>query len=197
MTAPHVIYTIGHGTDTFDGFLERITPQGVTMVVDVRSHPTSRHAPEFVKRNLEEASAEAGVGYRWLGSTLGGRPDDDTLADGSELPDWERIRASERFRGGLAELIGLWALEHVLALVRYGRLSSFHTALVRYGVLVFSGFLITLFLFGFVGWLFYVSAFLSLAAVLEQMAMIALLPEWTPDLRGGLPAALKRRAGGP
>ncbi len=94
-------------------------------------------------------------------------------------------------------LIGLWALEHVMALVRYGRLSSFHTALVRYGVLVFSGFLITLFLFGFVGWLFYVSAFLSLAAVLEQMAMIALLPEWTPDLRGGLPAALRRRAGGP
>lgn len=92
-------------------------------------------------------------------------------------------------------LIALWALEHVMALVRYRRLSSFHTALVRTGVLVFSAFLIVLFLYGFVSWLFYLSAILSLAAVIEQMAMIALLPEWTPDLRGGLPEVLRRRAG--
>jgi phosphatidylglycerophosphate synthase len=92
-------------------------------------------------------------------------------------------------------LLALWALEHLAALVRYRRLSSFHTALVRYGVLVFSVFLVVLFLFGFVAWLFYLSAMLSLAAVLEQMAMIALLPQWMPDLRGGLPEVLRRRAG--
>jgi phosphatidylglycerophosphate synthase len=92
-------------------------------------------------------------------------------------------------------LLALWALEHLAALVRYRRLSSFHTALVRYGVLVFSVFLVVLFLFGFVAWLFYLSAMLSLAAVLEQMVMIALLPQWMPDLRGGLPEVLRRRAG--
>lgn len=90
-------------------------------------------------------------------------------------------------------LIALWALEHLVALFRYRRLSSFHTALVRYGVLVFSVFLVVLFLFGFVGWLFYLSVMFSLAAVLEQLAMIALLPQWTPDLRGGLPEVLRRR----
>jgi CDP-diacylglycerol--glycerol-3-phosphate 3-phosphatidyltransferase len=92
-------------------------------------------------------------------------------------------------------LIVLWALEHLVALFRYRRLSSFHTALVRYGVLVFSVFLVVLFLFGFIGWLFYLSVMFSLAAVLEQLAMIALLPQWTPDLRGGLPEVLRRRTG--
>ena len=92
-------------------------------------------------------------------------------------------------------VIALWAVEHIVALVRYGRLSSFHTALVRHGVLVFSIFLGVLFLFGFQLWLFYLSAILSVAAVLEQLAMIALLPEWTPDLRGGLPEVLRRRRG--
>jgi uncharacterized protein (DUF488 family) len=107
MTGATRIYTIGHGNDSFDEFLDRITPAGVTMVVDVRSHPTSRHAPEFVKRELEAAAAEAGIGYRWLGSSLGGRPDDDSLYDGAALPDWDRIRATDRFRGGLTELLGL------------------------------------------------------------------------------------------
>lgn len=106
MTDTSVIYTIGHGTDSFDEFLDRITPHGVTMVVDVRSHPVSRHAPEFVKKELELAAAEAGIGYRWLGTALGGRAGDDML-DASGSPDWDRIRSTHNFRGGIAQLVGL------------------------------------------------------------------------------------------
>ena len=107
MTPQPTIYTIGHGTDTFDEFVRRITPHGVTTIVDVRSHPTSRHAPEFAKQELESAAASVGIGYRWLGSSLGGRPDDDTLYDDSGIPEWVRIRSTARFGGGFAELVGL------------------------------------------------------------------------------------------
>jgi uncharacterized protein (DUF488 family) len=107
MTSQPTIFTIGHGTDTFDDLVGRITPHGVTTIVDVRSQPASRHAPDFTKRALERAAASVGLGYRWLGGSLGGRPEDDALYGETGLPDWEQIRATTTFRGGLAELIGL------------------------------------------------------------------------------------------
>ena len=90
----------------------------------------------------------------------------------------------------------LWAIEHVAALVRYGKPSRFHTGLVRTAVLVFATFIVTLFLFGFYPWLFFLTALLSLLAVFEQLALIWLVPEWTPDIRGGLPEVLRERRRG-
>ncbi len=93
----------------------------------------------------------------------------------------------------IALAVSLWIIEHLAALIRYGRLSSFHTALVRLAVMVFAGFVAVLFLVGFYPWLFYLAALLSILAVLEQLAMIWLVPEWSPDLRGGLAEVRRRR----
>lgn len=90
-------------------------------------------------------------------------------------------------------VLGMWAFEHFLAFLRYGRPSSFHTRLVRLAVFFFGCFLAVLFLFGFQAWLFYLTAIASLVAVLEEIAMIVVLPDWTPDLRGGLAEVLRRR----
>ncbi|MDH4030179.1 MAG: CDP-alcohol phosphatidyltransferase family protein [Chromatiales bacterium] len=87
----------------------------------------------------------------------------------------------------------LWGLQHLLALFRYRRLASFHTGLVRWAVLIFAIFVVVLFLWGFNAWLFYVSVLFSVAAVLEEVAMVLLIPEWSPNLRGGLREALRRR----
>jgi phosphatidylglycerophosphate synthase len=90
-------------------------------------------------------------------------------------------------------VLGMWALEHFLAFIRYGRPSSFHTRLVRGAVFIFGCFLAVLFLYGFQAWLFYLAAAASLAGVLEEISMIVVLPDWTPDVRGGLAEALRRR----
>lgn len=107
MTQQHVIYTIGHGSDSFDAFLERLDPHGVTTVVDVRSDPVSRHAPDFDKRTLEEETAAAGVAYRWLGAALGGRPRDPELYNEAGEVRWDDLAASASFAGGIEQLIGL------------------------------------------------------------------------------------------
>lgn len=117
MTAPHIIYTIGHGSDSFDAFLERLAPHRVTTVVDVRSHPVSRHAPDFDKPTLVEEAASAGLGYRWLGAELGGRPRDPGLYDGRGEDGrgenaggevrWQELARSAAFSGGIEQLIGL------------------------------------------------------------------------------------------
>ncbi len=46
------IFTIGHSTRTIDEFVELLKTNGVTMLVDVRTVPRSRHNPQFNKETL-------------------------------------------------------------------------------------------------------------------------------------------------
>ncbi len=101
------IYTVGHGRDSFEDLVTRCEAHGVRIIADVRSQPYSRHAPDFVKARLEMLCAERGLGYRWLGATLGGRPRDRAVLDEDGAPDHELMGRSARFEAGLTELEGL------------------------------------------------------------------------------------------
>jgi len=83
---------------------------------------------------------------------------------------------------GLA--VGLWALENVIALVRYRRLSSFHTYLSKIVANLLGLFIGLLFLFGFQSWLFYLAAIGSIVASLEELVLLGVLREWRADVRG-------------
>lgn len=83
---------------------------------------------------------------------------------------------------GLA--VGLWAFENVIALVRYRRLSSFHTYLSKIVANVLGLFIGVLFLIGFQPWLFYLAAISSIVASLEELALLGVLREWRADVRG-------------
>ncbi|MDJ0959975.1 MAG: DUF488 domain-containing protein [Acidimicrobiia bacterium] len=109
------IYTIGHGDQSFGELEQRIAPHRIQAIVDVRSIPYSRHAPEFTKAELEAIAAEAGLGYRWLGDHLGGRPTDpELLTDG--VPDMDKVVASSHFRAGIEELLGVAQTSRVVVL---------------------------------------------------------------------------------
>ncbi len=41
------------------------------MIIDVRTRRDDPRIPDFDHRRLEELAAEAGIGYRWMGSALG------------------------------------------------------------------------------------------------------------------------------
>jgi uncharacterized protein (DUF488 family) len=57
------IFTIGHSTRTFDEFVQLLEAYGVSMVVDVRSVPRSRHNPQFNKETLPDSLKLVGVKY--------------------------------------------------------------------------------------------------------------------------------------
>jgi CDP-diacylglycerol--glycerol-3-phosphate 3-phosphatidyltransferase len=80
--------------------------------------------------------------------------------------------------------VGLWALEDVLALLRYRRLSSFHTYLSKLVANLLGFFIGWLFLFGFEPWMLYLAAGTSIVASLEELALLKVLPEWRADVRG-------------
>jgi uncharacterized protein (DUF488 family) len=46
------IYTIGHSTRTLDEFIELLKTYGISVLVDVRTVPRSRHNPQFNKETL-------------------------------------------------------------------------------------------------------------------------------------------------
>ncbi len=84
----------------------------------------------------------------------------------------------------IVPVLGLWLLEHVLAFLRYGKLTSFHTYATRAGAYALGIFIMSLYLWGLQPWLLYLAATLSILGNLEELIIIALLPSWTPDVRG-------------
>jgi uncharacterized protein (DUF488 family) len=69
------VFTIGHGAQDFRKIADVLGRFGIATVIDVRSRPYSRHAPEFNKDSLAELATTMGFGYRWMGDTLGGLGD--------------------------------------------------------------------------------------------------------------------------
>ena len=84
----------------------------------------------------------------------------------------------------LAVLIGLYIGENAAALLRYGRLSSFHTYLARVAAYAQGIFFVGLFLWGYTAWLFHAMVGVSVAAYGEEFVLLAILPQPTPDARG-------------
>ena len=106
---PVTVFTIGHGTAGFAAIAEVLARHGVATIIDVRSHPHSRHAPEFSRPALEGLAAASGFGYRWSGDALGGRPTDPSVLRADGTVDEGALRNAPRFRSALADLEALAA----------------------------------------------------------------------------------------
>lgn len=104
---PETIYTIGHGRAAFSEVERLLDAVGVSTLVDVRSSPFSRRAPDFTRPRLEEACAAAGIGYRYLGRHLGGKPTDPGVLTPEGDPDPTRITATPGFAADLGLLVEL------------------------------------------------------------------------------------------
>ena len=83
---------------------------------------------------------------------------------------------------GLA--VGLWALEMLLSLARYGRLSSFHTYLSKASGVLLGIYFGVLFVIGHPPWLFYLAMAVTIAGSLEEILLLAMIREWRADVRG-------------
>ena len=88
----------------------------------------------------------------------------------------------------------IWFVVHLSALLRYGRLASFHTWFARFGLALFGVFAVILFFFDFVRWFYYAAGAICFLGGVENLLMVLLLPQWTPNIRGGLSEVLRRRS---
>ncbi len=71
-----LVYTIGHSNLAMDRLLELLRRYEISVVVDVRSTPYSRHNPQFNRETFDQAVQDAGLRYLHEGNHLGGAPTD-------------------------------------------------------------------------------------------------------------------------
>lgn len=77
-----------------------------------------------------------------------------------------------------------WLAENCAALLRYGRLSSFHTYLSRAAGVAMGLFVAILFLRGMDARLLHAAVTLVLLATGEEFVLLWMLPRWTANVRG-------------
>ncbi len=82
-------------------------------------------------------------------------------------------------------LIILLLTQNILALIRYRKLSSFHTYLAKIAAILQGTFLILLFLLPQPVYpLFYAAAIVSILDLIEETIMVLMLKEWKADVKG-------------
>jgi uncharacterized protein (DUF488 family) len=109
MASEGEILTVGHSNHEEGEFVELLRGARVKLIADVRRYPGSRRQPHFERTALAAVLLEAGIGYRWLGESLGGRrkplPDSPNGAwESDQFRGYADHMASEEFAAGLTEL---------------------------------------------------------------------------------------------
>lgn len=97
------IFTIGHSNHTAEGFLQLLTDHAIQILVDVRSQPYSRYAPQFNRAALDTILDAASIDYLHA-VALGGRPDDSRHYDADGHVLYGRVAESNSFASAIEEL---------------------------------------------------------------------------------------------
>jgi uncharacterized protein (DUF488 family) len=66
------LFTIGHSAHSTEKLAELLRSHHISVVVDTRSAPYSRFAPQFDRELLQRSLVAAGIRYLFLGAELGG-----------------------------------------------------------------------------------------------------------------------------
>ena len=111
------IFTIGHSTHSPERFAELLSQYKIDFLIDVRTSPYSRRNPQFNKTALKKWLRSFGVGYGHMPNEFGARHQDPALLGPDRRVDFERVRASNPFRHGMARIKSGLAQGHRIALM--------------------------------------------------------------------------------
>lgn len=99
------VLTIGHSTHDAVRLTDLLREHAAGFLVDVRSQPYSKFAPQFNRESLEALLREAGIDYLFLGDSLGGRPTGPDYYDADSHVLYDRVARSEVFAAGMTRLL--------------------------------------------------------------------------------------------
>ncbi len=136
-----VIYTVGHSNHTTEALIALLQQHAITLVVDVRSQPYSKWADQFNREFLTQDLAEAGIAYRFMGDSLGGRPEHRSLYDtpDAERPNYKRMAKAPAYLAGIETLVSLAETDRLTVLCSEGDHSTCHRHLLITQTLVADG----------------------------------------------------------
>jgi uncharacterized protein (DUF488 family) len=97
-------FTLGHSNHPIETWLNLVRQHGVEVVVDIRSSPYSKYAPQFDKVDIQRSLEDAGFRYLFLGAELGGRPANTAYYDASGHVLYSRLRNDTHFLAAIERL---------------------------------------------------------------------------------------------
>ena len=114
------IYSIGHSTHSSEEFIDLLKTYKIETLVDIRSHPGSKHMPQFNKGNIEKWVPNHGIRYLHM-PELGGRRKknreiDESLIDGWRNRSFRNYAAyslTEDYENGISDLMAIEGKERV------------------------------------------------------------------------------------
>jgi uncharacterized protein (DUF488 family) len=98
------LYTIGHSNHDLTAFIGLLHQHGITALGDVRSHPYSRHVPQYSREALKATLAAAGIAYVFLGKELGARSDNPACYRQGKV-QYDRLAQEPCFTDGIRRVI--------------------------------------------------------------------------------------------
>ncbi|MDD2230665.1 MAG: DUF488 domain-containing protein, partial [Candidatus Cloacimonetes bacterium] len=101
------IYTIGHSNHEIANLLELLELNKIEILVDIRSVPSSKYATQFNQQQLKLSLKDIGIKYKYMGSALGGRPEDKSVLSSDGKIIREYIEQKDWYLIGIRELINL------------------------------------------------------------------------------------------
>ncbi len=99
-----VVFTIGHSNQSLDSFVSLLMQHHIALLVDTRSVPLSRAAPQFNKPNLRSALEAAGVLYVHKGKALGGRPRSEHFYDNEGHVRYNLVAETALFQAAISSI---------------------------------------------------------------------------------------------
>jgi uncharacterized protein (DUF488 family) len=95
------VFTIGHSNHSAERLGALLKEHGIEVLVDIRSRPYSRHAPQFNARGIEATLSGNEIRYLFLGRELGGRPEEEMFYDTKGRVDYALVERSRPFLDGI------------------------------------------------------------------------------------------------
>jgi uncharacterized protein (DUF488 family) len=105
MNIQTTLYSIGHGQKTLEEFYEELTSFNIQYVIDVRSSPYSKWAPQYNQKEIAQYLRNNNIVYAYMGNIIGGRPINDLCYDSEGHFDYEKMAQESSFKKGLNRLV--------------------------------------------------------------------------------------------
>lgn len=115
--ANKTVFTIGHSTHEIQYFIDLLNKFDVNCVIDVRSAPYSRIAPQFNKPALNSTLRENNIIYMHFEKEFGARHTKPSLLDENGNVDFDKVRETDEFKQGVQRVKNGLARGYKIALM--------------------------------------------------------------------------------
>jgi uncharacterized protein (DUF488 family) len=98
------LYTVGHSIYEIEDFIKLLQNNNINTIVDVRSTPYSKFAPQYNKELLKQYLKQNAICYIYMGDTLGARYEDKNLLFNDGKVSFKKVQETKNFQDGIVRL---------------------------------------------------------------------------------------------